>query len=93
MLSTIAFFRGSPLLTMGPTCFVTLSLIWADPPTYLYSNDLLQWLLCVPQLEKLQIGFNSPPLHKMLSQMSGASIMAHIMFPNLWQFGFEGPIV
>jgi hypothetical protein len=91
MMSNTAFFRGSPLLASA-ACLVTLSLAWVDPSTYIYPEDLLQHLSCVPQLEKLQISFDCPLPRQTVRRMLRAPIMTHVTFPNLRRFGFEGPI-
>lgn len=91
MISDTVFSRGSPLFTSA-ACLVTLSLVWVDPSIHLYACDLLQYLSCVPQLEKLQISFYCPLSRKTLRRMLRAPIMTHATLPNLRRLGFEGPI-
>jgi len=78
---------GPPSLTTH-TGLVKLSLTWVHQSIYPRPDELLQWLLSVPQLEMLQICFKSPPA--VGRQISHAPTITHISFPKLRRFTFEG---
>jgi len=58
-LLNFAFPIGSPLL-VGSINLATLSLDWISLSAYFPSNDLIQRLAQMPQLETLSISFHSP---------------------------------
>ncbi|KAI0249398.1 hypothetical protein BJV78DRAFT_1155870 [Lactifluus subvellereus] len=82
---------GSPLLTTTVGLVVTLALRHIPPSAYFPPSYLLTRLSLMPQLEILEIGFQSPlPNCDVERQLLNTPIMTHITFPNLRWFSFKG---
>jgi hypothetical protein len=90
MLSGTALPRGSALPT-SLAGLVLLALCWTYPSTYLHPGDLLQRLSFAPQLEELQISFNSAVPNTEHRPISRAPSMTHVTFLSLRTFAFKGP--
>ena len=73
---------GSRLVTTAVD-LVTLHLIMNHPSTYLYSDNLLQWLSLMPQLENLVIIFSRPVPDHVERQLACTLIMTSAVLPNL----------
>ena len=90
ILYTFAFPTRSPLITTA-VGLVTLSIQDIYPSTSLRSNDLLQHLPLLVQLETLGISFFSPlPNHEAEVQLLHQQDMIDVTLPNLRWFGFRG---
>jgi hypothetical protein len=83
-LKHFTFATRSPLITTS-TGLVTLSLERFYQTTFLHPNDLLQQISLLPQLETLEIGFNSPfPSRRdMERQWRHRPITTRVTLPNL----------
>ncbi|KAI9510341.1 hypothetical protein F5148DRAFT_599245 [Russula earlei] len=90
ILRNFAFPTGSPLLAT-PGALVTLSLQCIHPPTSFRSNELLQRLSLMPQLETLGIQFHSYYTSSHVERdLLDVPITTHATLPNLRWFGFGG---
>ena len=92
MLLNTTFPVGFPSLTTPSSVLETLSLKWLRLSTFLQPGDLLERLSFLPQLERLQISFDTS-VYDIYGgiNISLASTMTQISFPNLRQFIFQGP--
>jgi len=89
-LSHFASPIGSRLLATA-VGLVRLVLRRIRPSIYTHPNQLLQLLLLLPQLERLDIGFSSPVSNRDLKrQLLNTPIIAHTTLPNLHSFAFWG---
>jgi hypothetical protein len=90
LLSDTALPRVSALPT-SLAGLVSLALCWTYPSTYLHPGDLLQRLSFAPQLEKLQISFDSTVPNTEHRRISLAPNMTQLTFLSLRTFAFKGP--
>jgi hypothetical protein len=80
---------GSRLLTIS-VGLVTLFLGMAHPSTYFHPNALLRWLLFMPQLQVLAIGFSSPIPNRDVDRRLIHTPINPVTLPNLHFFWFRG---
>ena len=88
----ILFYIGFPTGSTLPAELVTLALQLIDPSTNFSTNELLQKLSLMPQLETLGLSLYPPffdqDVEGHLSQIPSS---AHVTLPNLRWFMFAGP--
>jgi hypothetical protein len=92
VLSDAALPRVSPV-PMSLAGLVSLTLDWTYPSTYIHPGDLLHRLSFAPQLEKLQINFNSgfPNPDVEDRRIEPVPSMTHVTLLSLRMFAFKGP--
>ena len=89
-LERFALPLGSQLFPTA-VALVTLTLTMGHPSTDFKPNILLQWLMFMPQLEKLSISILLPdPIEDVESQLMHTPIMTHATLPKLRWFNFRG---
>jgi hypothetical protein len=69
---------------------ITLSLDQIPASAYLSPNILLQWVSLMPQLQTLEISFQSLPNPDVDRQDLDMLVMTHVTLPNLRWFTFSG---
>jgi hypothetical protein len=93
LLNGFALPLGSRLLTSA-VGLVTFALISPHPSTYFQPGFLFQWLLFMPQLERLLVRFMYAVPHSYVGrQLMHIPIMTHLTLPNLRSFEFQAPSV
>jgi hypothetical protein len=92
VLADAALPRVSPV-PMSLAGLVSLTLDWTYPSTYIHPGDLLHRLSFAPQLEKLQINFDSgfPNPDAEDRRISPVPSMIHVTLLSLRTFAFKGP--
>jgi hypothetical protein len=80
---------GFRLLTTA-TGVVSLGLLMDHPSSYFRPSTLLQWISCMPQLERLTVTFTFPVPNRDVPRPKHTPIERRITLPNLHYFYFEG---